>query len=121
MSNFQTLLAAIAQEMADLRSLENEIRDSGPVAPAKVTIDSSANAKGKTYHRLRSPGQKARSLKADELKDWQQRIKRRNALRQIERQVAALMETKVLLSQGIDWEPEPGLEIDQSVYMPPAA
>lgn len=99
---------AIQQQINELKALENEITGSGPVARIKVTIDSSTNSSGKTYYRLRSPGrQKAQSLNADELKDWRQRIRRRNALQQVKRQVAWLKKTEVLVNAGIDWERTP--------------
>ena len=121
-------MTALANEVSSLKERKKQIRSSGPVAPARVTIDKTTNDSGTVYPRARGDG-KTRALgkigSADH-RDWQRRIKRRNAINQVERQIKALNKTRALLEKGIDWDfaelaESVPIQLDQSVYVAPGA
>ena len=87
-----------------LRKAETEIRESGIIAPEGVTIDTHhpGGDSNKVYKRLKSRkaifnGKRGKTKtrtfngQADKL-DWEERIKRRNRLKEIERMVNAIQD-----------------------------
>ena len=104
---YNTLLEQLETELDDLRSLRVQIEAEGAIAPAKYTIDSNTNSKGVTYYRLREGSRMVKSLGrgGEDLQEWRDRIKRRNALQKITSHAVAIQALKEMLSQGIDYMP----------------
>ena len=104
---YDTLLEQLETELDDLRSLRAQIEAEGAIAPAKYTIDSNTNSKGATYYRLREGRRMIKSLGrgGEDLQEWRDRIKRRNALQQMTSHAVAIRKLSEMLSQGIDYAP----------------
>ena len=96
----------LKDDLLRLTQLECDIRASGIVAEAGWAIDTSRGSvrarpprvKGKAVGKTISLG----SISSAEHRDWQQRIKRRNALQEIARRVIAL---QAMIDNPI-WQPE---------------
>ena len=98
--------------LQDLASHRQRVEQSGPTAPATVWIDVyRPGGRDVDYARLRSDhpmfdgGKKTIGLKrvgSNEHREWELRIKRRDALAEIERRSLAI---KTMLDTPI-WEPE---------------
>ena len=93
-------------ELLRLAQLERDIRASGVVAEAGWAIDTSRGSvrarpprvKGKAVGKTISLGR----LSSAEHRDWQRRIKRRNALQEIARRAIAL---QAMIDNPV-WQPE---------------
>ncbi|MGB3293414.1 MAG: hypothetical protein WBB01_10545 [Phormidesmis sp.] len=94
----------VNQAIEKLRQAETAIRKSGAIAPEGVTIDTHhpGGDSDRIYKRLKSrkaifPGKRGKTKtrtfngQADKT-DWEERIRRRNRLKEIERVVIALQE-----------------------------
>ncbi|NET31352.1 MAG: hypothetical protein F6K19_05040 [Cyanothece sp. SIO1E1] len=93
------MLDQLCATLSSLQKLEAQVQASGEAAPANIWIDT-PTVKGKQYARLRSDrplfnGKRLQALgrvDSAEHQDWQLRIKRRNALAEIQRRCATLQE-----------------------------
>lgn len=92
----------VNQAIEKLRQAEASIRESGAIAPEGVTIDTHhpGGQSTQTYKRLKSSkamfkGKRGKTRtrafsSASDRQDWEDRIKRRNRLKEIERVAIAL-------------------------------
>ena len=119
-------IKSLQAELANLREWRSLIQSEGAIAPAKYTIDSSTNAKGVTYYRLREGKKLIQSLgrSGEALADWRDCIKRRNAIQQIDSRAVQTQSLIEVLSKGIDYDlqsPVAPLELNQTEYVQPGA
>ena len=94
----------LRQALKKLRQAEEAIRDSGAIAPEGVTIDTHhpGGESNQVYKRLRSrkaifTGRRGKTKTrtfngSEDRKDWEDRITRRNRLKEVERVATALQE-----------------------------
>lgn len=109
MHTFEHTLNAIAADLEKLKVLEAQVRSSGPVAESLYSIDSTTNKAGTTYYQLREKGKVkyVRSLKGKDLRDWKERIARRNVLKDIESAALYLKGVEEKLRKStIGWNPD---------------
>ena len=98
--------------LKELRQLETNIQQSGPVAPAGLWIDNyQPGGRDTTYARLRVDsgpcpnGKRTMGLKrlgSQEHRDWQARIRRRDAIEEITRRAQVI---QGLLDAEPIWQP----------------
>ena len=102
-----TAPSLLQPELDRLAQLDHDIRASGPVAEAGWAIDTS----GGKFARARPPRVKGKAIdktisigriSSREHRDWQRRIKRRNALQEIARRAIAI---QAMIDSPI-WQPE---------------
>lgn len=114
----------LRQALSELQQLEKQIRNSGPVAPDGLTIDTySPGGRDTVYARLKADkaifeGKQGKSktlglgrLGSSEHRDYEARVTRRNALKEIERRSLSIQK---MIDCPI-WEPAPTVPPEMEV------